>query len=192
MEKTQRITTHLIDACIEGDRLAQKRLYELLFPYINAIVRRYLFDSNLHSDCIQETFIKVFTTLQSFSEEKGSVQHWAGRIAINTSINQGKKQSRLSEDSLDGWEGHAIIQPKVMDKLTNDDLISHLKQMPQAFFEVLNLHVIDGFDHTEIAAILGISPELSRQRVSRARKWVKASLHAYDAIAVSTVKKNAT
>ena len=35
------------------------------------------------------------------------------------------------------------------------------------------LHLIDGFSHKEIADLLDITPDISRQRLTRARKWVR-------------------
>ena len=53
-----------------------------------------------------------------------------------------------------------------------EDLIALLKGMPSELYEVLNLILVDGFSHKEAASMLSISAELSRQRLTRARKWV--------------------
>jgi len=44
--------------------------------------------------------------------------------------------------------------------------------MPPEYYEVFNLNVVEGFSHAEIAELLGIDAALSRQRLSRARKWL--------------------
>ena len=180
MQRTQLIPTSLLDACIQGDRKSQKRLYELLLPYLNAIVRRYLCDARLHQDALQEAFINVFTGLKTFDPAKGTVKQWAARVTIHAAMAQGKKAAKRDHTSLDDWDGVAVIQPVVLDKLSNDDLIAHLRHMPPQFFEAFSLHVIDGFEHKEVAQLLGITPELARQRVSRARKWVRTTLQSPD------------
>lgn len=48
--------------------------------------------------------------------------------------------------------------------------------MPEGYFEVFNLFVIDGYSHEEIASMLNISEGLSRKRLSRARNWLKKRL----------------
>lgn len=171
--------------CIEGDRRSQKRLYELLLPYLNAIVRRYLFAEAGRSDVLQETFIHVFNQLNTYNENRGTVKAWAARIAINTSINAGKKAQRQAMDSLDEQALDVPVAPTVMEQMSNQDLINHLKQMPQTWFEVFNLYAIDGYTHPEIAALLGISPALSRQRLSRARKWMADSFDRVNASPIS-------
>ncbi|MDG1261645.1 MAG: sigma factor-like helix-turn-helix DNA-binding protein, partial [Flavobacteriales bacterium] len=65
------------------------------------------------------------------------------------------------------------IQPNALESLALDDLISVLKTMPESLYTILNLYIVDGFDHNEISGMLGISAELSRQRLSRAKRWVK-------------------
>lgn len=180
MSAKQLIPTELLDACIQGDRKCQKRLYELLLPYLNAIVRRYVFDPRLHADVLQEAFIRIFTHLNVYNPERGTVNHWAARIAINAAITQGKKAQARATDPLPDWDGLAVVQPVVLDKLSNDDLLHHLRKMPAAYYEAFSLHVIDGFDHKEVADLLNISPDLARQRVSRARKWVRQTLQNPD------------
>ena len=45
--------------------------------------------------------------------------------------------------------------------------------MPSEYYEVFNLYIIDGYSHKEIASILDIREELSRQRLVRGRKWIQ-------------------
>lgn len=193
IQQRQLIPTSLLDACIQGDRKSQKRLYELLLPYLNAIVRRYLFDSSLHQDALQEAFIKVFAGLKTFDPAKGTVKQWAARVTINAAMAQGKMAAKQVYTSSGDWDRVPVVQPVVLDKLNNDDLIAHLRQMPPNFFEAFSLHVIDGFEHKEVAQLLGISPELARQRVSRARKWVRTALQSpYESTVTRHINTNTT
>lgn len=193
IQQRQLIPTSLLDACIQGDRKSQKRLYELLLPYLNAIVRRYLFDSSLHQDALQEAFINVFAGLKTFDPAKGTVKQWAARVTINAAMAQGKMAAKQVYTSSGDWDRVPVVQPVVLDKLNNDDLIAHLRQMPPNSFEAFSLHVIDGFEHKEVAQLLGISPELARQRVSRARKWVRTTLQSpYESTVTRHINTNTT
>ena len=49
--------------------------------------------------------------------------------------------------------------------------------MPNDYFKVFNLHIIDGYSHQEISVFLKISQELSRKRLSRARVWLKKTFY---------------
>ena len=67
-----------------------------------------------------------------------------------------------------------IIEPlnTSWEKWNADQLLEWLKKMPENYFEVFNLYIIEEFDHNEIAQILKITPALSRQRLKRARAWI--------------------
>ena len=62
--------------------------------------------------------------------------------------------------------------PGILERLSDEDLLRMLKRMPREYFEIFNLNVIDGYSHREIAKLLTIEESLSRQRLSRARKWI--------------------
>jgi len=66
--------------------------------------------------------------------------------------------------------------PEVIEKLSTNDLIAWLKRMPEAYYPVFSLSVIDGFSHPEIAEMLNIDAALSRKRLSRARAWLKQEM----------------
>lgn len=170
------IDIKLIALCLSNNREAQRQLYDLLLPYLNVICKRYLFDSNLLKDVLQEIFISLFRHLDQFNIQKASFKTWSTQIAINACLKCNKKSqhSRTEELRIDL---HEIAEgPKVVDDISNEELISWLKKMPFQYYEVFNLHVIDGYSHDEIGKLLSIEAALSRQRLSRARAWVKKRL----------------
>ena len=54
------VYSELIYGCKKNDRVAQKRLYDILLPYLNAVCRRYLSNPSDVKDTLQKTFIKVY------------------------------------------------------------------------------------------------------------------------------------
>ena len=158
-----------IAGCSLGERDAQRKIFAGLFPYLKGAVRRYIFDEDEIEDVLQEAFIRIFQSLNQFDSQKGSLRAWAARIAINVAITQGKKRKRNQE--LPGQKD-LDLGPSVIESMALNDLIAILKCMPSDQYEVLSLHIIDGYSHKEISKILEINEELSRQRLTRARKWV--------------------
>ena len=65
------------------------------------------------------------------------------------------------------------IEPDVIHKMGLDDLVQALTAMPTDQHRVFNLHLVDGFSHKEIGEMLNITPDVSRQRLSKARRWIK-------------------
>ena len=156
--------------------MAQRQLYDALLPYLNAMCKRYLYDGNYLKDVLQETFINIFNYLDQFDIQKASFKTWSTKIAINACLkyNQKNKNSQTEELRLELHE--APVGAEVMIYLSNEEMINWLKKMPVQYYEVFNLHVIDGYSHNEIGQLLSIEAALSRQRLSRARAWLKKRL----------------
>jgi RNA polymerase sigma factor (sigma-70 family) len=55
------------------------------------------------------------------------------------------------------------------DKLTNDDLMRLIRQLPDGYRTVVNLYMVEGYSHKEIGEMLNISEEGSRSQLFRAR-----------------------
>lgn len=176
------IAEALIHSCKKNDAKAQKRLYMLLLPYLRAIVNRYLRDTSYEKDALQESFVKIFKTINSFDQKKGEMKSWAARITINTCLNLNKRLIGQPTEELKSVE---FIQEtgsyiQVVDE--EGILLKFLKVMPPDYSAVFNLFIIDGYDHQEIAEILSIEPALSRKRLSRARDWMRRNGPNYNSI----------
>jgi RNA polymerase sigma factor (sigma-70 family) len=139
---------------------------------LGLVARRYLNDEAEMKDVLQDSFVQLFQKLQQFDEARASFKTWSSRIVINNCLKRNAKNERLVTVELTP-EAHApAINPEVLTTFDNKELTNWLKQMPTEYYEVFNLSVVEGYNHAEIAHLLGIDAPLSRQRLSRARKWL--------------------
>ncbi len=169
-----RITNLMIEQCKANNRASQKQLYHMLLPYLSPVCKRYLNDSTFLNDVLQETFILIFTKLHQFDFDKGKFKTWAIKISINCCLKQNQKFARVKELEQDDLVLRKnSIHPKVLHKYSNDEIMQFLKRMPEQYFQVFNLFVLDGFSHKEIAELLDINDALSRKRLSRAKAWLE-------------------
>lgn len=159
-----------LEECLKGNRRSQRDAFRHLLPILRGVVRRYTWNEFDVQDILQEAFIKIFKNINQFDKKKGSFTSWSKRIAINTAINEGKK--RMRHRVID-HDVSAPIEPDVIHKMGLDDLIQTLTAMPTDQYRVLNLHLVDGFSHKEIGEMLNITPDVSRQRLAKARRWIK-------------------
>lgn len=166
------IDINIINSCISGKRDAQKQLYLLLLPYLRAVVNRYLKDTSYSKDVLQESFVKIFRNIDTYDYLKAPIKSWAAKIVIRNSLNYNKRIIGISNEEF-VIEKHQTVELSKIDQLTDQDILVYFKKMPQQYFEVFNLFVIDGYSHAEISEILNINQSLSRKRLSRARAWVK-------------------
>ena len=170
------ISKKLLDDCLKGNRVAQMRLYDLTLPYLRGIVRRYVFNSSDWNDVLQEAYLKIFRHLDKFDSDKGDFRSWGARIAINSAIDYTSKSS-LQMTSIDELsDSVAITLPTAIESLSAEEMTLELKKMPSDFYLVFMLSTIEGYSHKEIALMLGISTDTSRQRLARAKKWAQNNL----------------
>lgn len=169
----------------KGERLAQKKLFDHFLPYISVVCRRYAYDTNVLPDAIQETFIAIFRNLDTYDSNKGPFKAWIRRIAINATLRLARERNTTEELS-----EQVIPLPTTticIWEFESEDLMILLKKMPINYRDVFNLFVIDECTHKEIAQLLGISEMVSRQKLSRARKWLK--LHYQEELKASHLSR---
>lgn len=170
------INIKLIGLCLSNNRNAQKQLYDILLPYLNVICLRYLRNSSELSDVLQESFISIFKNLHQYDPGKASFKTWATKVTINNCLkNNDKRKQRATEELVISLHDPKVA-PEAIKNISNKELLAWFKKMPESYYAVFNLYVIDGFSHQEISELLKIEESLSRKRLSRSRAWLKEKL----------------
>ncbi|MFK8007135.1 MAG: RNA polymerase sigma factor [Saprospiraceae bacterium] len=177
---SDQINLQLISLCLSKNGEAQRKLYNILLPYLNVMCKRYLVNSAELKDVLQETFIHIFKNLHQFDVQKASFKTWTTKIAINNCLKYNGKNNRNSTEELIIELHESTVTPTVFENISNEEMLLWLKKMPRNYFDVFNMYVIDGFSHDEIAKLLNIESSLSRKRLSRAREWLKKRLQTDD------------
>ncbi|GIV32225.1 MAG: DNA-directed RNA polymerase sigma-70 factor [Saprospiraceae bacterium] len=165
----------LLKECIAGNRQAQKQLYEKYKDKMFVVCLRFANNRQDAEDLLQEGFIKVFRDLHQFNG-KGSLEGWIRRVIVHTAIDYIRKQKNALEfQPLDGmanqipaWEKYDPESEEI-----GQVLIGLMQKLPPGFRAVLNLHVLEGYTHEEIARWLGIAVGTSKSQLSRARQMLK-------------------
>ena len=165
----------LIQGCINNDRRMQEELYRRFAPKMYAVCLRYAGNAEEAEDILQEGFIKIFKKISSFRSE-GSFEGWIRRIFVNTSIEHFRRKIYLqpiSEQEENTLEGKSL---SILDKLAERDIIQLVQQLSPGYRTVFNLYVVEGYNHREIANLLGISEGTSKWHLSEARKQLQKLL----------------
>lgn len=166
----------LISACKEGNRVAFETLYKRYAGRLLAMASRYTHTSFEAEDIVQETFIRVFQRIGQY-EHKGSFEGWLKRILVTTAINHyhSTKKEREQEDVQD-MELQDQAAEEVIDKISADELLGFIQQLPQGYRMVFNLYVLEGYTHKEIAALMEVEEGTSKSQLSKARNMLKELL----------------
>ncbi|NDE03662.1 MAG: RNA polymerase sigma factor [Flavobacteriia bacterium] len=170
----------LIQGCIAARPKAQKALFDIYAPKLYVVCLRYLKDQMRAQDVLQDTFVKIFAHIGNYKSE-GAFEGWLKRIAVNTCLDQLRKDKKLLTDvSLDDVSHKLAHQDYSAEKLMADDLLKLVQALPDGYRTVFNLFAIEGFSHQEIAQQLSISENTSKTQYLRARAYLKERIENID------------
>ena len=166
----------LIESCRNGDRSAQKVIYDRLAPRMFPLCIRYVGDRELAEDVLQDGFVTLFTHLADYKGD-GSFEGWARKIFVNTALMELRRKDALKmSDDLEVLRGMKTETTSQLQNIGYKDLMRVITQLPPGFRTVFNMYAIEGYSHKEIGEILGISETTSRTQLSRARTWLQNKL----------------
>ena len=159
----------LIPACREGDRKAQKRLFDALAPKMMAVCLRYMGGREDAEDVLQEGFVTVFTKIDSYTG-MGSFEGWARKIFVNTALMHLRKNDVLgiSDDISEARTLHTE-EATPLENMGYKELMKLIAALPPDARTVFNMYVIEGYSHKDIAEQLGCTEATSRSKLQRAR-----------------------
>lgn len=166
----------LIKGCLQNDAVCQKKLYDQFAGTMYAICMRYANHQEEAKDFLQEGFVKVFRSLSAFAF-KGSFEGWMKRIFVNTALEEIRKKGRLVLQEEPDHSALVTAETSVTHNLTMQHVLKEIQSLPDGYRTVFNLYVIDGYQHNEIAALLGISESTSKTQLRKARLALQQKLH---------------
>jgi len=166
----------IISDCIAGSQKAQAKLYHHFAPKMFGVCMRYAKDATEAEDNLQDGFIKVFANLKSFRQE-GSFEGWIRRIMINVSLEKLRKLHLMYPIEDVAVYDSVNISDDVIAKISADELVKLIQELPPRYRMVFNLYVIEGFSHQEIAKEMSITQGTSKSNLARAREIMKKKVH---------------
>ena len=175
----------LIEKSLKGDRIAQRNLFDMYSSKMLAVCQRYARTNAEAEDLFQDGFIRVFSNLSKFSYQ-GSFEGWIRRIMVNTALKSISKSSFKNEQiGIEDYQANdRKAEPQVIAKLSADELLALIDQLPEGYKIVFNLYAIEGYSHKEIAKSLGIEVSTSRSQLVKARRMLQRKIEDLQRIAV--------
>ena len=168
--------SNLISGCCKNDRNSQRDLYHWLFDYAMKVCYRYVNRTEDAEELTSESFIKLYKNIQQFDmnrsgETEALFKGWFKRIVVNTCIDHLRRTHLhlVSQEINEEGEIFAAVQETGIDKLMYTEIIEAIRKLTPVYRTVLNLFVIEGYTHEEIASQLNISVGASKSNLSKAR-----------------------
>ena len=177
--------TTLLEQIRHGDKKAMKELYCHYSGYLNAVCSRYIACDEDVRDVLQESFIKIFSSIDKFCYKgDGSLKAWMSKIAVNESLTLLNKKEKL-----------AIVQygsdiPDTIDDNDDDEgpdtgeipvraIQAMIRKLPTGYRTVFNLYVFEGKSHKEIAEMLNLKESSSASQLHRAKALLAKMIQEY-------------
>jgi len=176
MQPTKQLHQSIIDQCKKNDAKAQMQLYNLYCKAMFIVSLRYVKDTYVAEDLMQEAFIKAFKNIDTYKNEV-AFGAWLKRIVINQSIDYLKKK-KLEWVSINE-EVTTIIDDEdwtIENTISVDAIVDKINSLKEKYRLVLTLYLLEGYDHQEIAQVLNITENTSRTHLLRGKNLLKEQL----------------
>lgn len=166
----------LINGCINNSRRAQERLYKKFYGPMASICLRYTRNQEDAIEVLHNGFLKVFKNIHTYEVGRASLYTWIRTIIINSAIDfirqRGKFHSTIELEKAE----EPAIDADAIQRMSAHEVLLLVQQLSPATQTVFNLYVVEGYNHREIANLLGISEGTSKWHLSEARKQLQKLL----------------
>ena len=170
------IHEELIHRCRAGDQEAHFRLYKLYSRAMYNVGFRITGNEEDAEDVLQEAFVSAFKNLNHYRGDS-SFGSWVKKIVINKAINLLKKRKwelmpENEEFDVPAEEPEQEFRPELQVEMVRNAIM----QLPDGYRSVLSMYLLEGYDHQEIAEIMGITESTSKSQLNRAKAKLRELL----------------
>lgn len=171
--KSYRTLTELVVGCQQGQPRAQRAFYERYQARMLGVCVRYARTVAEAEDIFQEAFVKVFAHIEELDKPE-SADSWVKAVVVRTAINYYHRVTRPQEN-LTSYEALSESPSsddhlKLLAGYDQEAILGLLARLPDAYRLVVNLYLIEGYTHAEIAQLINVPEATARSRFSRARQ----------------------
>ena len=174
------IDRELAQAVAAGDSDAFEKLYRKYYKRVYSLCLRMLGDPTLAEDMAQEVFLQVYRKIGSFRGDSAFTT-WLHSLTVNQVLMHFRKRGVKLEQTADEEEFANVVdtplqstrRTSIIDRLALDKAIA---QLAPGYRTVFVLHDVEGYEHEEIAEMLGISVGTSKSQLHKARMRLRDRL----------------
>ena len=164
----------IITRVAAGDRAALGALYDRYATVLLGVAFRLLMSKPEAEDVVHDVFVGLPEALRRY-EERGALVSWLKRITVRVAISRLRRSEVRAAQSLD-----ASVGAPPRDHEAAIDLDAAVARLAPSLRAVLVLKEIEGYSHTEIAEMIGISVAASKVRLHRALRALRVLLEDSD------------
>ena len=167
----------LIERAKQGDAFAFQALYDKHKRRVYSLCLRMTSNTAEAEDLTQEAFLQLFRKIGTFRGES-AFSTWLHRLSVNVVLMHLRKKSLpvvSLEETTQGGEDDTPKKDFGAEDLALAGSIDRLQlqkavdDLPPGYRTIFVLHDVEGYEHNEIAAIVGCSIGNSKSQLHKAR-----------------------
>jgi RNA polymerase sigma-70 factor (ECF subfamily) len=163
----------LAQSASNGDMPSFEEIYRRHHRRVYSICLRMLQNASEAEDLTQDVFIQLYRKIGSFRGDSAFTT-WLHRMTVNQVLMHFRKRTvKFEKTTEEGETPDQIVsgtanpeKMRIVDKIALDNAIA---QLPDGYKNVFVLHDVEGFEHEEVARILGCSVGTSKSQLHKAR-----------------------
>ena len=163
----------LTQLAANGDMAAFEEIYNRHHRRVYSICLRMLQNASEAEDLTQDVFIQLYRKIGSFRGDSAFTT-WLHRMTVNQVLMHFRKRNvKFEKTTEEGETPDQVVtgstnplKMQIVDKIAIDNAIA---QLPDGYKNVFVLHDVEGFEHEEVARILGCSVGTSKSQLHKAR-----------------------
>lgn len=176
----------IVKRACAGDVDAFGLLYRKYRNRIHALCLRMVKDPFIAEDVLQESFLCAFRRINTFRGDS-LFSTWLHRIAVNAVLMHFRRCKTTPTENVDAELAYEEGEPLEGERFHAEDrCLTHaverieleqaINSLPPGYRIMFVLHDIEGFEHSEIAAILGCTPGNTKSQLFKARRRLRELL----------------
>lgn len=163
----------LTQAAASGDMAAFEEIYQRHHRRVYSICLRMLQNAYEAEDLTQDVFIQLYRKIGSFRGDSAFTT-WLHRMTVNQVLMHFRKRNvKYEKVTEEGETPDQVVtgttDPERMQVVDKIALEHAIEQLPDGYKNVFLLHDVEGFEHEEVARILGCSVGTSKSQLHKAR-----------------------
>jgi RNA polymerase sigma-70 factor (ECF subfamily) len=164
----------LVARAVAGDRAAFGRLFRLYAPMVHGILLARV-PSREVRDLMQDVFVTALERLGSL-RQTDAFGGWLAMIARNRATDFHRREHHRRTAPLGDQDAGA----RDPDRAQAEEILAHIRALPDAYSETLTLRLVEGMSGPEISARVGITPESVRVNLHRGMALLRKRLGQED------------
>lgn len=170
----------LIRSAKDGNQSAMREIYRQHVKYLTAVCSRYVPNPEDVKDLLQESFIKIFSSLDSFNHRGNSTfRSWMTKIVVNESLKFLKLNNRLKITDITNESPDIPDEEPEIEEIPTSVIFNLIRELPDGYRTIFNLYAVEGKSHKEIASMLDIAESTSASQLHRAKAILSSKINEF-------------